>query len=171
MKRFFLIFALVWGIFGICGRSSVIRAADFATGTVRASLTEEEAELLVRSAAFAARGSMRIAEQEEHDRTRTAASYAARVGIIATVLNRLDDPRFPDSVTLIIASDRTFSEAAPAVEQSESDLSLTRAALDAALHGFDPTNGALYFSTPGDRVNTFTVTSDMDGYLFGVPVG
>ncbi len=131
------------------------------------SLCEEEAELLVRSAAFAARGNMGI---DGRGNTRTAASYAARVGIIATVLNRMSDPRFPESVSMIIASDRTFSRTASAVHLSEQELTLTRDALEAALDGFDPTNGALYFSTPTEQVNRFTVTCVFEDYSFGVPL-
>ncbi len=130
------------------------------------SLSEEEADYLIRSAAFAAKGSMHIHGRKD---TRPAASYAARVGIIATVLNRMDDPRFPDSIPYIIASDRTFSPAAPAAALSEYDLELTRSALEAALQGFDPTGGALYFSTPAVHCNRFAVTCEFGGYSFGVP--
>ena len=129
-------------------------------------LSPEEAEFLVRSVAAAAEGSMRI---DGRDNIKVAASYAARVGIIATVLNRLVDPRFPNSIPQIIASDKTFSSTAPAAKISDYDIALTYAALDAALQGFDPTGGALYFSTPVDSVNRFSVTCEMEGYLFGVP--
>ncbi|MBE6597866.1 MAG: cell wall hydrolase [Ruminococcaceae bacterium] len=130
------------------------------------SITEEEADFLIRSAAFAAGGSMRL---EGRNNTNTAASYAARVGIIATVLNRLSDPRFPDSVTEIISSDNTFSKIAPAANIPSRDLEVTKSALDAALMGFDPTDGALYFSTPRVHCNRFAVTCEMGGYSFGVP--
>ncbi len=132
-------------------------------------LSGEETELLVRSVSAAAGGSMRIDEQREKDSRKTAASYAARVGIIATILNRLKDPRFPNSVPLIIVSDRTFPDTASAGKIPEEDMALTRAALEAALLGFDPTNGALYFSTPTERINPFSVTCEMEGYSFGVP--
>lgn len=123
-------------------------------------LCEAEADLLVRSAAAVSRGN-----------SRTEASYAARVGIIATVLNRMADPRFPDSAVRVIAADRTFSRTAPAGEFSENELALTRSALNAALRGMDPTDGALYFSTPGIWVNRFAVTCEIGGYSFGVPQG
>jgi hypothetical protein len=135
----------------------------------RISLSEEETELLIRTVSAAAGGSMRIDEQKGKDSRKTAASYAARVGIIATVLNRLEDPRFPASVPLIIISDRTFPDTASAEEIPQWDRLLTQAALEAALMGFDPTNGALYFSTPTEKVNRFSVTCEMEGYSFGVP--
>jgi len=124
------------------------------------SLCEAEADLLVRSAAAASRGN-----------SRTEASYAARVGIIATVLNRMADSRFPDSAVRVISADRTFSRTAPAGIFSEEELALTRSALNAALRGLDPTDGALYFSTPDTWVNRFAVTCEIGGYSFGVPQG
>lgn len=129
-------------------------------------LYDEEADLIVRAVAFASRGSMRIAGKNPE---RTAAPYAARVGMIATILNRMADPRFPDSAARVIFSDKTFSPTAFAVEFSDDDLALTRAALETALNGFDPTDGALYFSTPTEWVNRFAVTCAFGGYSFGVP--
>lgn len=133
----------------------------------RAILSPEEAEFFVRSVAVAAEGSMRI---DGRDNIKVAAPYDARVGMIATVLNRLEDLRFPNSVPQIIMSDKTFSNTASAEKISDYDMALTYAALDAALLGFDPTNGALYFSTPTNRFNRFVVTCEMDGYWFGIPV-
>ncbi len=137
----------------------------------RVSLSEEETELLIRTVSAAAGGSMRVDEQKGKDSRKTAASYAARVGIIATVLNRLEDDRFPNSVPLILISDRTFPDTAASerAEIPQWDITLTKAALEAALLGFDPTNGALYFSTPTECVNRFAVTCEMEGYSFGVP--
>lgn len=145
---------------------AVLFGGRVSANELRFFLTSEETELLVRSAALAAGGSMRI---DGRDNIKSAAPYAARVGILATVLNRLEDSRFPNSVPQIIASDKTFSGTAPAVPISDYDMKLTYAALDAALRGFDPTNGALYFSTPTAWVNEFIVTSEMDGYAFGIP--
>lgn len=138
----------------------------------RAFLAPEEAEFLVRSVAVAAEGSMRI---DGRDSIKAAAPYAARVGMIATVLNRLSDPRFPNSVPQIIASDRAFSPIGSvasgvlAAEISDYDMEITYAALDSALRGFDPTGGALCFSTTADESRDFTVTFEIDGYSFGVP--
>lgn len=169
---YLLICALLIGLCVLCagGAAAVIPENAPETGTVSSSpegkLYEEEAELIVRTVAFASQGSMRIAGKNQ---TKTAAPYAARVGMIATILNRMADDRFPDSAARVIASDQTFSEMAPTAEIPEYDLELTRAALDAALRGFDPTDGALYFSTPTEWVNRFAVTCEFGGYSFGIP--
>ena len=116
-------------------------------------LSAEETDLLVRSVAAVTEG----------------APYAARVGIAATVLNRLHDPRFPNSIPWIIISDAAFPLAA-SHHVSEAELTLTRAALDAAMTGLDPTHGALCFSTPSQRAIPFNETCAIDGYRFGVPL-
>lgn len=151
-------------LFFVMGENSAVYSAEI-DDRGQITLTEEETNYLVESVALAAGGVMRI---EGRNHIKTAAPYAARVGIAATVLNRLKDPRFPDSIALIIASDRTFSPAS-AVNVDERDLDITLAALEAALSGFDPTNGALYFSTPTEQSNQFIVTCEFGGYSFGVP--
>ncbi len=161
MLWYLLIVILTLGLCFIC--ADVILAS---TAEAELILSEEEADFLIRAAAVAAKGSMHLRGRND---TAPAASYAARIGIIATVLNRLSDPRFPDSIPWIITSDKTFSAIASAVPVSEQDLALTRDALEAALAGFDPTGGALYFSTPTARCNPFTVTCELDGYAFGIP--
>lgn len=168
VPRDFFLSALLVGLCLSCffGVRAAAREPSGDANVPRESLCEEEAELLVRAVAFVARGSMRSAGKGS---ARVAAPYAARVGIIATVLNRMEDARFPNAVVRIVASDRTFSRMAFAVEIPERDLELTRAALQDALDGFDPTNGALYFSSPETWVNRFAVTGSIGGYSFGVP--
>ncbi len=163
---YLLIFVLAVGLCFICA-DSVFADTNLASAEeISLALSEEEADFLVRSAAFAAKGSMHTRGKND---SRPAASYAARVGIIATVLNRMADPRFPDSIPWIITSDKTFSPAACAVRLTDRELALTKAALEAALAGFDPTGGALYFSTPTTWCNPFAVTCQFDGYSFGIP--
>lgn len=166
---YLLICALLIGLCILCaGGTAALSPETYAESDIPQEwkLYDEEADLIVRSVAFASRGSRRIAGRNQ---TRTAAPYAARVGMIATILNRMADDRFPDSAALVIASDKTFSQMAPAAEIPAYDLELTRAALETALKGFDPTDGALYFSTPTEWVNRFAVTCEFGGYSFGVP--
>jgi len=70
-------------------------------------LYPEDADFIVRAVAGETSGSTRAAGKKFRGE---AAPYAARIGIIATVLNRMADPRFPDSAVRVIISDKTFSD-------------------------------------------------------------
>lgn len=181
----------------------------------------EEAEMIVQAVSCAAGGSMRLPRNEPSGE---AAPYAARVGIIATIFNRMADDRFPSRASRVMAADPTlraqpmerlrrnrgtgygqtvhggpFSDApgkeggsaalrfvkkwnyfdikeysstkkernAAAEEEENFNLQLSWSALEAALSGFDPTCGALYFRLPGDEEVPFTVTCEIGGIRFG----
>ena len=73
------------------------------------------------------------------------ASYTARQALAALILNRTEDPRFPDDVRSVIYERGVF-ECVDRVDFERvrpSDLSM-KAARDALL-GFDVSGGALYF--------------------------
>ena len=61
--------------------------------------------------------------------------------VFIVMLNRLDDPRFPDTISGIL-TDGGYG-ASPV---SEADLASARWALQVAVMGVDPTNGALYWA-------------------------
>lgn len=168
----------------------------------------EEAEMIVEAVSFAAGGSMRLTRNEPSGE---AAPYAARVGIIATIFNRMADSRFPDRASRVIAADPTlraltsltgqtrrnggmsghwrpaaldfvkswkyynkmkynstnYKKSATVEKDENFNIQLTNAALEAALTGFDPTCGALYFRLPGEEEVPFTVTCEIGGVRFG----
>src|SRR5690606_2242925 len=99
-------------------------------------------------------------------------SYEGQVAVAATVLNRLRDPRYPDTVSGVIfqyvnglpqfspvANGRIYL---PATETAR------QAVLD-ALKGWDPTNGALGFYNPAKTSNQWVrqqpVTSAIGNHL------
>ena len=67
--------------------------------------------------------------------------FLCRLAVAAVMLNRMDDPRFPDTISGIL-TDAGYG-ASPV---SEADLASTRWALQVAVMGVDPTNGALYWA-------------------------
>ena len=66
--------------------------------------------------------------------------FICRLSVAAVMLNRLSDPRFPDTVTGILA-DGGY-KAAPV---TEADMASARWALQVALMGVDPTGGSLWW--------------------------
>ena len=67
--------------------------------------------------------------------------YQGKVAVGAVVLNRVDDPRWPDTVEAVVLQSGQFAEPTEATPAAE------RAAQE-ALQGSDPTGGAVYFYNP-----------------------
>ena len=67
--------------------------------------------------------------------------FICRLAVAAVMLNRLGDPRFPDTISGIL-TDAGYG-ASPV---KEADLASARWALQVAVMGVDPTNGALYWA-------------------------
>ena len=67
--------------------------------------------------------------------------FICRLSVAAVMLNRMEDPRFPDTVTGIL-SDGGY-KASPV---TESDMASARWALQVAQMGVDPTGGALWWA-------------------------
>ncbi|MGN1345499.1 MAG: cell wall hydrolase [Eubacteriales bacterium] len=70
--------------------------------------------------------------------------YAARVGIAAVILNRVEDERYPDTAAAVLAAWETPAFSAP---PDETEYRLCLDAYKAAADGADPTAGALHFTT------------------------
>lgn len=70
--------------------------------------------------------------------------FLCRLSVAAVMLNRLSDPRFPDTVTGIL-SDGGY-KAAPV---RKTDLASARWAVRLAAMGVDPTGGSLYWAWAG----------------------
>lgn len=74
-------------------------------------------------------------------------SYEGQVAVAAVVINRVKDPRFPNSIKDVIYQKNAFS----VVKNGSINLQPTESAYSAAqdaLYGKDPTNKAIYFWNP-----------------------
>lgn len=74
-------------------------------------------------------------------------SYTGKVAVAAVVLNRMGDEQFPNSLTGVIYQAGQFSPVTNGSINQGADSESYRA-VQAALSGDDPTNGAIYFYNP-----------------------
>ncbi len=91
----------------------------------------EEMKLLARAIFSEARG-------EQFD---------GQVAVAAVILNRIDDPEFPDDVAGVIFQPQAFTAVADGQFWLEPDQTAYQAA-EEALQGKDPSSGALYYYNP-----------------------
>lgn len=73
--------------------------------------------------------------------------YRGKVAVGAVIVNRVKDPRFPNTIRDVIFEPRQFSSV-PKLPQFPVPSEESRRAAIAALRGEDPTNGALFFYNP-----------------------
>ena len=95
------------------------------------NLNDEEILLLSKLVAGEARGE----------------SYEGQVAVAAVVINRVKDPRFPNTIKDVIYQKNAFS----VVKDGSINMQPTESAYTAAqdaLYGNDPTNNAIYFWNP-----------------------
>ena len=95
------------------------------------SLSDEQLNLLSKLVAAEARGE----------------SYEGQVAVAAVVINRVKDPRFPNTIKDVIYQKNAFS----VVKDGSINMQPTESAYTAAqdaLYGNDPTNNAIYFWNP-----------------------
>lgn len=74
-------------------------------------------------------------------------SYIGQVAVAAVILNRVDDPRFPNSVAGVIYQPGAFTAVADGQMYLAPNDSARKAASD-ALNGWDPSGGAMYYFNP-----------------------
>jgi len=95
--------------------------------------------------------------------------FAGQVAVAAVVLNRLHDPRFPSTVEDVIFQPGAFSPVANGTIWNDS-VPTARAAVYAALRGWDPTHGARYFYNPkmatNARIRSRPVLAVIGGHVF-----
>ncbi len=80
--------------------------------------------------------------------------YEGKVAVAAVILNRTLDNRFPDSVAGVVYQTHAFESVANG-EIYRGTTDECRKAARAALSGWDPSNGALYFFAPAKTSNRF----------------
>ena len=73
--------------------------------------------------------------------------YEGQVAVAAVILNRLESPDFPDSISGIIFQPRAFTAVADGQIWLEPNQRAKEAVLD-AMNGWDPTENALYYFNP-----------------------
>lgn len=73
--------------------------------------------------------------------------YEGQVAVAAVVLNRLDNPAFPNTVAGVIFQPRAFTAVDDGQIWLEPDDGAYRAVHD-AINGWDPSNGAMYYFNP-----------------------
>ncbi|MDM5317298.1 cell wall hydrolase [Fictibacillus sp. b24] len=81
-------------------------------------------------------------------------SYIGKVAVAAVILNRLDDPAFPNQIGDVIHQTNAFT----AVHDGQYDLQPSSYAYHAvmdAMQGWDPTYGSVYYYNPELATNTW----------------
>lgn len=96
-------------------------------------------------------------------------SYLGQVAVGAVVLNRIEHPSFPDTLSGVIYQDGAFT----AIVDGQFDEPIADSSYDAArdaLNGMDPSGGAIYYFNPDKTDNkwirTRPVIKRIDNHLF-----
>lgn len=96
-------------------------------------------------------------------------SFEGQVAVGAVILNRLKDPRFPKTIAGIIFQPYAFTAVMDGQFYMEPDEEAYRAA-DAALGGWDPTGGALYYYNPAKATSPWiwsrTIITQIGDHIF-----
>ncbi len=80
--------------------------------------------------------------------------YEGKVAVAAVILNRTLDNRFPESVAGVVYQDQAF-ESVDNGEVYRGTTDECRKAARAALDGWDPSNGSVFFFAPEKTTNAF----------------
>lgn len=80
--------------------------------------------------------------------------YIGQVAIAAVILNRLNSPIFPNTVSGVIFEPQAFTAVADGQIYNTPDESARKAVLD-AINGQDPTGGATYYFNPATATNAW----------------
>ncbi|MFW5999801.1 MAG: spore cortex-lytic enzyme [Halanaerobiaceae bacterium] len=78
--------------------------------------------------------------------------YEGQVAVGAVLLNRVDSPAFPNTISAVIYQPLAFESVANG-QINRSPTAENRRAARAAINGWDPTYGALFFWNPSKPVN------------------
>lgn len=124
-------------------------------GEEKAGLTREDVDLLARLIYAEARGE----------------DFEGQVAVGAVVLNRLENPHFPKTLSEVVYQPGQFTAVNDKQIQLEPDSEAYRAA-EKALAGMDPTGGAIYYFNPRlakDRwITTRQVLTRIGNHTFSI---
>lgn len=124
---------------GICGNQTLLYLG-LGTGTSsnNTAYSNSDVELLAKVISAEARGE----------------SYEGQVAVGAVILNRVEHPSFPDSISGVVYQNGAFSCINDSNWYAEVADSAKRAAID-ALNGWDPSGGAIYYFNPSKTNDAF----------------
>jgi N-acetylmuramoyl-L-alanine amidase len=114
-----------------------LKALGISVGAVPAA-TEANVNLLARIISAEARGE----------------PYAGQVAVGAVILNRIEHPSFPDTLSGVIYQEGAFTAIVDGQFNEPVSPSAYNAARD-ALNGWDPTDGCIYYYNPKKTSNKF----------------
>jgi N-acetylmuramoyl-L-alanine amidase len=114
-----------------------LAALGISIGTIPAA-TESNIYLLARIISAEARGE----------------PYTGQVAVGAVILNRIEHPSFPDTLSGVIYQNGAFTAIVDGQFNEPISDSAYSAARD-ALNGWDPTNGCIYYYNPSKTSNSF----------------
>ncbi len=120
---------------GICGKQT-LEAIGLPTGSNSGGYSSSDYNLLARLISAEARGE----------------PYSGQVAVGAVVLNRVEHPSFPDTISSVIYQNGAFSCLDDGQFWKEVTESSYKAARD-ALNGLDPSGGAIYYFNPDTATN------------------
>ena len=83
--------------------------------------------------------------------------YRGQVAVAAVVLNRVESPDFPNSISGVVYQPGAFSIVSDGQINLAPDADSLRAARD-ALNGWDPTYGCVYYYNPAKTTNAFMLS-------------
>lgn len=121
---------------GIAGPAT-LKALGISIGSIPSS-TEANINLLARIISAEARGE----------------PYSGQVAVGAVILNRIEHPSFPDSLSGVIYQNGAFTAIVDGQFNEPVADSAYNAARD-ALNGWDPTGGCIYYYNPSKTSNAF----------------
>lgn len=81
-----------------------------------------------------------------------AEPYSGKVAVAAVILNRIENPKFPNTLAGVIYQPLAFESVANGRIYTTPSSEAIKAAGD-AIHGWDPTGGALFFWNPSKPVS------------------
>lgn len=97
--------------------------------------------------------------------------YVGKVAVGAVILNRVEDKKFPDSVHGVCFQPGAFDAVSDGQYYMEPDQEAIKAA-KAAINGWDPTYGALYYWNPSTATSKWIwsrqVITHIGKHVFGV---
>ena len=129
---------------GIAGESTLNAMGIFSSSSSSSSPNEASINLLARVINGEARGE----------------PYEGQVAVGAVVLNRVDHPSFPNSISGVVYQKGAFTAVDDGQINAEMYASSHRAARD-ALNGWDPTGGAIYYYNPKTATNQWIRTREV----------
>ena len=121
---------------GVAGKQTLNAMGIFSSSNESSSPNQASIDLLARVINGEARGE----------------PYEGQVAVGAVVLNRVDHPSFPNSISGVIYQKGAFTAVDDGQINAEMYASSHRAARD-ALNGWDPTGGAIYYYNPRTATN------------------